>query len=61
MANFYLDLTKEVPIPDDNDPELLAAIDRGLRASDEGRIVPIEEVKKLVQQRASKSTSRNLH
>ncbi len=60
MANFYLDLTKEVSLPDDNDPELLAAIDRRLKASDEGRVVPIEEVRKLVQQWASKSTSRNL-
>ena len=60
MPEIYLDLTKEVPILEDNDPELLAAITRGLEASDEGRIVPIEEVKKLVQKWASKSTSRNL-
>ena len=50
MAEVYLDLTQEVPILSDDDPEVLAAIDRGLKASDEGRVVPIEEVRKLIAQ-----------
>ena len=59
MAEVYLDLTQEVPIPADDDPEVLAAIDCGLKDSEEDRVVPIEEVRKLIAQWASKSASRN--
>ncbi len=59
MAEVYLDLTQEVPIPAYDDPEVLAAINRGLKASEEGRVVPIEEVRKLIAQWVSKSASRN--
>ncbi len=48
MAQVYLDLTQEIPLPDDNDPELLAAIERGLKAADEGRLYTREEVEKHI-------------
>jgi predicted transcriptional regulator len=36
------------------DKETLAAIDRGIRAADEGRLVSSEEVRKLISQWISK-------
>jgi predicted transcriptional regulator len=36
------------------DKETLAAIDRGIRAADEGRLVSSEEVRKLIPQWISK-------
>ena len=32
----------------DEDRETLAAIDRGIRASDRGRVVPLADVRKLI-------------
>lgn len=39
------------------DPETLAAIDRGLKDAEEGRSVPLEEVRKLLPQWISKFES----
>ena len=39
-----LDLNEPAPILDDEDEATLAAIDRGLKAADEGRVVSLEEV-----------------
>jgi predicted transcriptional regulator len=47
--------TDEVTI----DAETLAAIDRGIRAADEGRVVSSEEVRKLIPQWISKFSTRN--
>ena len=58
MAQVYLDLTQEVPIPDDNDPEVLAAIERGLKAADEGRLYTREEVQKHIAIWRTKSVTR---
>jgi predicted transcriptional regulator len=41
-------------IPDAEDKATLAAIDEGIKAADEGRVVPEEEVRKLIPQWISK-------
>jgi predicted transcriptional regulator len=40
------------------DEETLAAIDRGIKAADEGRLVPLEEVRRRMQEWHTKSSSR---
>ena len=37
-------------ILDEEDEATLAAIDRGIKAADEGRVVPAEEVRQQMQQ-----------
>ena len=44
---------------DDEDEATLAAIDAGIRAADEGRVVSLEEVRKLIPQWISKYSSQN--
>jgi predicted transcriptional regulator len=39
------------------DEETLAAIDRGIKAADEGRVVPLEEVRRRMQEWHTKSSS----
>lgn len=41
------------------DQETVAAIDRGIQAADEGRVVPLEEVRRRMQEWHAKSSSRN--
>lgn len=55
MRDFYLDLSKEVPIPDDNDPEVLAAIEGGLKDSEEGRLYTREQVEEMIVKWRTKS------
>jgi predicted transcriptional regulator len=43
---------------DEEDPETLAAIDEGLRDAKAGRVVPAEEVRKLVSKWISASSTR---
>ena len=40
------------------DEATLAAIDRGIKAADEGRVVPLEEVRRRMQEWNTKSSSR---
>jgi predicted transcriptional regulator len=39
------------------DEETLAAIDRGIKAADEGRLVPLEDVRKRIQTWITSSSS----
>jgi len=54
-----LDLKLHIPMTDEVEvgPETLAAIDRGIADADDGRIVPIEEVRKLIPEWISKFES----
>ena len=54
-----VDLRLEVPVIKEVevDAETLAAIDRGIADADAGRVVPLEEVRKLVPQWISKFES----
>ena len=55
-----VDLKMEVPATEDVqvDAETLAAIDRGIKAADEGRAVPLEEARKMIPKWISKFESR---
>jgi predicted transcriptional regulator len=46
-----------MPEPDENDPELLAALDEGLADEAAGRVYSIEEVRAMIPQWISKSPS----
>lgn len=52
-----LDLTKEVPMMEEEDEETLAAIDRGIQSADEGRLIPIDEVRRRLARWNTKSIS----
>ena len=45
-----LDFDESAPILDEEDEATLAAIDRGIKAADEGRVVPMEEVRRRMNQ-----------
>jgi predicted transcriptional regulator len=53
-----LDLDAPSPIPEEEDEETLAAIDEGIRDAEAGRTTPIEEVRKLLPQWTTASSSR---
>jgi predicted transcriptional regulator len=57
MPDVYLDLTKEVPIPADDDPEVLAAIARGIRDADAGRLYTRKQVEEFIVKWRTKSTT----
>jgi predicted transcriptional regulator len=57
MALPDLDLTRPVPMTDEEDEETLAAIDRGIRDADEGRLIPIEEVRRRLTRWNIRSSS----
>ena len=46
-----------MPEPEENDPELLAALDEGLADEAAGRVYSIEEVRAMIPQWISKSPS----
>jgi predicted transcriptional regulator len=52
------DFEKPAPVVDDEDEATLAAIDEGIRDAKAGRTVPMEEVRKLLPQRNTASSSR---
>ena len=53
-----LDLNNPPPILDEEDEETLAAIDEGIGDAEAGRTVPIEQVRDLLPQWITESSSR---
>lgn len=51
------DFNQSAPILDEEDEATLAAIDRGIKAADEGRVVPLEEVRQRMQKWLTESSS----
>lgn len=52
-----LDFNEPAPILDEEDEATLNAIDRGIQAADEGRVVPLDEVRQRMQTWLTKSSS----
>jgi predicted transcriptional regulator len=52
-----LDFDEAVPILEEEDETTLAAIDRGIKAADEGRVVPLEEAKQRMKTWPTRSSS----
>lgn len=52
-----LDFDHPVPMTEEEDEETLAAIDRGIQSADEGRLIPIEDVRTRLVQWNTKSSS----
>lgn len=52
---------KSLPVLDEEDEETLAAIDEGTRDADAGRTVPADEVRKLLPQWITASSTRKGH
>jgi predicted transcriptional regulator len=57
MAEAHLDLNAPNAMTDDEDEGTIAAIRRGVRDAEDGRVTPIEEVEKMLPQWISKSSS----
>jgi predicted transcriptional regulator len=57
MADVRIDLDRPVELQADEDEETLAAIDRGIRDADAGRLTPLEEVEKMLPEWISKFSS----
>ena len=51
------DFCEPPPIIDEEDEATLAAIDRGIKATDEGRVLPLGEVRQRMRQWLTKSSS----
>ncbi len=52
------DLENPAPVVDDEDQEILAAIDQGLRDAEAGRTVPADEVRSLLPKWTTASSTR---
>jgi len=52
-----LDFSESAPMLEEEDEATLAAIDRGIKAADEGRVVPLEEVRRRMNQWLTRSSS----
>jgi predicted transcriptional regulator len=50
-------VNQSAPILDEEDEATLEAIDRGIRSADEGRVVPIDEVRQRMRRWITKSSS----
>ena len=54
MIEFKLD--RPVPITEEEDETILAAIDRGIKSADEGRVVSVEDARLRIDKWLSKSS-----
>lgn len=52
-----IDFDNPAPILEEEDEETLAAIDRGIKAADEGRVVSSEEARRRVQEWLTRSST----
>jgi predicted transcriptional regulator len=59
MSNTTLDLNQSISLTEEEDPETLDAIDRGIEAADQGRTVSIDEVRKMIPNWISKFDSQS--
>jgi predicted transcriptional regulator len=57
MGEAELDLKRPVSLTEEEDDGTLAAIDRGVRDADAGRVTAIEELEKMLPQWISKSSA----
>ena len=55
MAELKVD--RPVPMTEEEDEATLAAIDRGIQAADEGRVVSLKDARQRIQKWLSKSSS----
>ena len=53
-----IDFNEPAPLTDEEDDATLAAIDRGIKDADEGRTVPLDEVRKMIPEWISQFESR---
>jgi len=53
-----VDFDNPAPVDEEEDEETLAAIDEGIRDAEAGRTVPMEEVRRLLPQWITASSSR---
>jgi predicted transcriptional regulator len=53
-----VDALETDPLLEEEDEATLAAIDRGIKAADEGRVVPLEKVRQRLKMWRAKSSSR---
>ena len=53
-----IDFNDPAPFPQEEDAETLAAIDRAIEQADAGRLVPLEEVRKMIPEWITKFESR---
>jgi predicted transcriptional regulator len=58
MPDTKIDFDNPVPLPDEEDEGTLAAIDRAIKSADEGRAIPLEEVRKMIPKWIAKFESR---
>lgn len=59
MADTIPDLNQSISFTEEEDEETLAAIDRGIKDTDEGRTVSSDDVRKMIPEWISKFDSRN--
>ena len=52
-----VDFNDPAPLTEEEDEDTLAAIDRGIKAADEGRVVSSEEARRRMQEWLIKSSS----
>lgn len=53
-----INFNEPAPLTEEEDDATLAAIDHGIKDADEGRTVPLEEIRKMIPEWISKFESR---